>query len=271
MLFLFTGCAGQRPPEQINPLSVLGTDALAYLVLPVSQNRELCEIVLNRNDSFAGNTDVFLNRAEILYAGVFQEEDTDGFPDFRVFMRGAFPKAAASMIFPSRKGWIKNKTKESGTWYQAGVLETALPYDNIVCISTAQNIQQMLVNLKNPFAAAPDNLPPGFTAYAENPSDAKIGLYVKDPAVWASSVFAMPLTLPVSYIEMYAGKNILPEGGYMLSLFFGVPDARMVRAVTAMLRIAFDRPVSSDGTVVSVTGIYVPTEYLAGMFDFLYF
>ncbi|HPX47795.1 MAG TPA: hypothetical protein PK408_06295, partial [Treponemataceae bacterium] len=276
---LLAGCASKPPAMPPDLLTVTGSGADLYLVLPFAGNEMLVRSVASSvalSTALSGQApgslpESFFDRAEVLYAAVYPDR-------ISLVITGNFPKSASSFVFPASAGWKKKTAKPYGSWYERGNLSAAIPAKGIVLASVSRNtaddraIHSMLAALANPETAPFESrISPAFRSYSHNAaSDGRVGLLVLNPAAMETALFGSLLEMPVERIELFAvtaddaattgadpadvvgaaATGADPAAGaplYLVSARIVLSDERTVRAFSILLKLALGTAVQTDG------------------------
>lgn len=300
---LLAGCASKPPAMPPDLLTVTGSGADLYLVLPFAGNEMLVRSVASSvalSAALSGQApgsipESFFDRAEVLYAAVYPDR-------ISLVITGNFPKSASSFVFPASAGWKKKTAKPYGSWYERGNLSAAIPAKGIVLASVSRNtaddraIHSMLAALANPETAPFESrISPAFRSYSHNAaSDGRVGLLVLNPAAMETALFGSLLEMPVERIELFAvtaddaattGADPADVAGaattgadpaagaplYLVSARIVLSDERTVRAFSILLKLALGTAVQTDGASLVIDRIPVSASTLADSAVFSYF
>jgi len=301
---LLAGCASKPPAMPPDLLTVTGSGADLYLVLPFAGNEMLVRSVASSvalSAALSGQApgslpESFFDRAEVLYAAVYPDR-------ISLVITGNFPKSASSFVFPASAGWKKKTAKPYGSWYERGNLSAAIPAKGIVLASVSRNtaddraIHSMLAALANPETAPFESrISPAFRSYSHNAaSDGRVGLLVLNPAAMETALFGSLLEMPVERIELFAvtaddapttgadpaadvagaaTTGADPAAGaplYLVSARIVLSDERTVRAFSILLKLSLGTAVRTDGASLVIDRIPVSASTLADSAVFLYF
>ena len=301
---LLAGCASKPPAMPPDLLTVTGSGADLYLVLPFAGNEMLVRSVASSvalSAALSGQApgsipESFFDRAEVLYAAVYPDR-------ISLVITGNFPKSAYSFVFPASAGWKKKTAKPYGSWYERGNLSAAIPAKGIVLASVSRNtaddraIHSMLAALANPETAPFESrISPAFRSYSHNAaSDGRVGLLVLNPAAMETALFGSLLEMPVERIELFAvtaddapttgadpaadvagaaTTGADPAAGaplYLVSARIVLSDERTVRAFSILLKLSLGTAVRTDGASLVIDRIPVSASTLADSAVFLYF
>ena len=298
---LLAGCASKPPAMPPDLLTVTGSGADLYLVLPFAGNEMLVRSVASSvalSTALSGQApgslpESFFDRAEVLYAAVYPDR-------ISLVITGNFPKSASSFVFPASAGWKKKTAKPYGSWYERGNLSAAIPAKGIVLASVSRNtaddraIHSMLAALANPETAPFESrISPAFRSYSHNAaSDGRVGLLVLNPAAMETALFGSLLEMPVERIELFAvtaddapttgadpaagataGTAAGTDGAplYLVSARIELSDERTVRAFSILLKLSLGTAVRTDGASLVIDRIPVSASTLADSAVFLYF
>ena len=300
---LLAGCASKPPAMPPDLLTVTGSGADLYLVLPFAGNEMLVRSVASSvalSTALSGQApgslpESFFDRAEVLYAAVYPDR-------ISLVITGNFPKSASSFVFPASAGWKKKTAKPYGSWYERGNLSAAIPAKGIVLASVSRNtaddraIHSMLAALANPETAPFESrISPAFRSYSHNAaSDGRVGLLVLNPAAMETALFGSLLEMPVERIELFAvtaddavatsadpadvagaaATGADPAAGaplYLVSARIVLSDERTVRAFSILLKLALGTAVQTDGASLVIDRIPVSASKLADSAVFSYF
>lgn len=301
---LLAGCASKPPAMPPDLLTVTGSGADLYLVLPFAGNEMLVRSVASSvalSTALSGQApgslpESFFDRAEVLYAAVYPDR-------ISLVITGNFPKSASSFVFPASAGWKKKTAKPYGSWYERGNLSAAIPAKGIVLASVSRNtaddraIHSMLAALANPETTPFESrISPAFRSYSHNAaSDGRVGLLVLNPAAMETALFGSLLEMPVERIELFAvtaddapttgadpaadvagaaTTGADPAAGaplYLVSARIVLSDERTVRAFSILLKLALGTAVQTDGASLVIDRIPVSASTLADSAVFSYF
>ncbi len=290
---LLAGCASKPPAMPPDLLTVTGSGADLYLVLPFAGNEMLVRSVASSvalSAALSGQApgsipESFIDRAEVLYAAVYPDR-------ISLVITGNFPKSASSFVFPASAGWKKKTAKPYGSWYERGNLSAAIPAKGIVLASVSRNtaddraIHSMLAALANPETAPFESrISPAFRSYSHNAaSDGRVGLLVLNPAAMETALFGSLLEIPVERIELFAAAADDANGAtagtaagtdgaplYLVSARIELSDERTVRAFSILLKLSLGTAVRTDGASLVIDRIPVSASTLADSAVFLYF
>ncbi len=257
-------CASRPPATPAAALSVLGTGADWYLVLPVAENRAFLDHLAVSSGN-TGSLDNAFDRTTVMFAGFYPDRS------IRLLASGSYPRSASSLVFSSSKGW-KRVSGESGlSWYSGESGQAAIPVNNILVGSTGP-VEPMLERMKYPALQEVVSLPAAFDQYAQNPVSGKAAIYVANPQPFIGLILGSGIELPVSSASLYFDPSDTEEGlSYTVSITLHMSDERAARLSIPLIRVLSGNEPSRNGLDVQLAPIRIAGDYIADFIGFLYF
>lgn len=286
-VLLVVGCASVPFSFRGNPLSLLGEGADAWLVVPVSRNRRLLDIVAAGNPGM-GASERALDRTETLYAGLWGKDSSDGRDsaagpdgagsvadstparDLRILATGSFPKSARSIVFPSSRGWVRAKDDAHGPWYTLGDVGASIPASGLYCMAEKTVMPSILARISDGSNRS-TSIPGDFEAYLLAPAaDGRIALFIDNPRWLVSAILPPDADFGIENILIFARPDDADEN-YLVSARISLADQRSSRALAAIVRLTLGCPATAVAADVIVSDYGIPTKRLADFADFFYF
>lgn len=282
---ILSSCAVKKPFSPIDPLAVLGSQCNMYFVIPVIQNKPLISQIISNMDD-ADSLKSALDRTELLYAGLCNEQNTERYTSLLAF--GSYPKAVSSILFSHKKGWKKNTEKNIGTWYSSDLLEASIPENGIMLASTSGALRSLLATR---FTPEPSNVSTGFSVFAQNArEDGRIGLYLNDPSFLVQLIFGSEIIFPIEFVEIYAtpptaqienkpkgtetalcNDSTRDESAYVIYAHVELQNERSARVFASILRLTLGvSSVQNDSSVI-ISEFQVKQQSLVDLAQKMYF
>ncbi len=292
-LAVLSSCATSPYAFRSSPLAALGSEAGAYLIVPVAANRALLEAA-SRNSGQSISPSA-LDRARVVYASWSRDtgdsgESGESGSSTRILAVGSFPKRFATLAFPSSKGWVRVTDDAGSKWYQKEGWGAAIPRNGL--FASSADMPSFLADIERESGDVTD-FPPQLVDYLnESEKDGRVAILVRDASIF-TSLFAgnKPagnnaddgaaadgetvggaatgggLLLPIEEALVFAAPR---ADSYELTLHLEAGDARRSRALAALARLAFGARsqsgsigVSTEGSRVTVSGLVLSVEALA--------
>lgn len=257
MVALFAGCKSAPVAEQkkslpeVHPLALLDDESSIYIRVPVQHHIELTADILSAEveNLSADDAKTIAQQINLLFAGLGTVKDRSR---IQLAANGSFPAIALQTVLTKKNGWnrqeyVAQSNEESlaldypHTFYyflrEDTVFQIAFPSERIFC--TGQQVFPLLEK----YAVRPSYAETDITRWITKESD-HILFYITKPGQYLRNLIGQPVSIGCKSIYgslIYVPYKKVPEtysGNYSLSFTLQLTDARAMKAMLSLLRLA---------------------------------
>lgn len=239
----FVSCKSTPKPETISPFSLLSSDNVLYVHVPVQYHKEFVkEALIRMMDADENDAGKISSRIRDLYIG---NRSVSG---FEISALGNFPENVLKLSLTEKKGWKSKKFQEYNYYLQNSTgIQLSIPTIENAIISS--NVEEMLGRIKDNSEGAEANVSEDLLEYLTSDISEDIRFISPSPNLFFKSFFGANLTLGIEKIKGAFSSNSSKKNEYDVKLILEMADPRTVKAGTRILQLAF-----SNNAKISQTG-----------------
>ena len=262
-VILASSCVSRPPDHDIKAFDAIGTEADAYIVVPVAGNEPLLKALFTAfvPEKTAGQ---YLSRTSALYIGAAYGETASA----TVVSTGSYPVSLGDLLFSKKDGWEKRRAEalNNHTYYSSAVADVVLQKKTAFMLlgGKQRDSAAFLQRIAEP---QPSVFPPRFQALNESGGTGELGLYARSGSAVSALLDLEDIELPIRSIELYLKKD--SGSMYRCSAVFEATNPRAALVLRLLLSHSMNGDFSIQDSSIFVENADISEAELITLFHSL--